>query len=281
MKLKLSFLLCGSTIAFLLAGLALTTGCTEGGEKRDSVTFAVDSLAVTSQFKKSNGELCRQQVNIKINYPKRYRDAKSLQRLQALYAKLLLDAPDSLAASLPAAMSGLARALTMSDAATEQDITAIEEWDVVDVDSLTVNVLVTPVFNSHDIVSLCKQEIMMKNGRETSRIHRYFNIDLEAMARVEVNRLFKDVCVEDVCKLLRAQLLKQNHVAQEEQLNELGYYNLPNISVTDNFYFTPEGLVWSYEPGTLAVATVGEPTIALPYGDLAPYLLDNSILKRF
>ena len=70
-------------------------------------------------------------------------------------------------------------------------------------------------------------------------------------------------------------------MAQEEQLNELGYYNLPNISVTDNFYFTPEGLVWSYEPGTLAVATVGEPTIALPYGDLAPYLLDNSILKRF
>ena len=85
----------------------------------------------------------------------------------------------------------------------------------------------------------------------------------------------------DVCQLLRQQLLAQNNVKGNEQLNDLGYFNVENITVTRNFYFDDKGVTWSFLPNELAVEAVGEPTLTIPYNDLTDYLCDESIIQRF
>ena len=95
-----------------------------------------------------------------------------------------------------------------------------------------------------------------------------------------MNRLFRDDALVDVCQLLRAQLLKQNNATGNEQLNDLGYFNVENLTVTRNFLFDDTGITWSYLPNELAVEAVGEPRITIPYADLEPYLCDDSFVKR-
>ena len=103
---------------------------------------------------------------------------------------------------------------------------------------------------------------------------------MESMTYIDVNRLFRDDALGDVCQLLRQQLLAQNKVEGNEQLNDLGYFNVENITVSRNFYFNDDGVTWSYLPNELAVEAVGEPRITIPYGDLKPSLCENSILER-
>ena len=64
------------------------------------------------------------------------------------------------------------------------------------------------------------------------------------------------------------------------ELNDMGYFNLPNLAVTNNFFFTSKGVTWSYDSSVIAVASVGEPTINIDYDDLEQYYSDNSVLKR-
>ena len=83
-----------------------------------------------------------------------------------------------------------------------------------------------------------------------------------------------------MCQLLKQQLLTQNNATGNEQLNDLGYYNVENITVTRNFYFDDKGVTWSFLPNELAVEAVGEPKISIPYGNLEPSLSEESIIQR-
>ena len=115
----------------------------------------------------------------------------------------------------------------------------------------------------------------------TSVTHRYYSFDVETQTYIDVNRLFREDAVADVCQLLKQQLLKQNNATGNEQLNDLGYFNVENITVSRNFYFDDKGVTWSYLPNELAVEAVGEPKITIPYSDLKDYLCDDSIIQRF
>jgi len=122
--------------------------------------------------------------------------------------------------------------------------------------------------------------VVKKNDKVTSVTHRYYSFDVESQSFIDLSRMFRDDALADVCQLLRKQLLAQNNAKGNEQLNDLGYFNVENISVTRNFYFDDNGVTWSYLPNELAVEAVGEPKITIPYSDLDDYLCDDSIIKK-
>ena len=100
------------------------------------------------------------------------------------------------------------------------------------------------------------------------------------MAQIAVNRIFKSSSLNDVCQLMKDKLMSQNNVKSEDELNDLGYYNLPNLSVSNNFFFTDKGITWSFEPNELAINAIGEPQISLDFSSLKPYFLENSIINN-
>ena len=71
----------------------------------------------------------------------------------------------------------------------------------------------------------------------------------------------------------------QNKVETEEELNSIGYFDIYNLSATSNFYFNDKGIVWSYKPQELTVDANAEPTILIPFAELAPYVKENSIIN--
>ena len=100
------------------------------------------------------------------------------------------------------------------------------------------------------------------------------------MKAVDVSQLVREDAQAKLTALLRSRLLEQNKVENNDQLNELGYYNIDNLIVTQNFFIADNGITWSYLPNKLAVSAVGEPQISLTFEELKPMTFEGSIINR-
>ncbi len=260
--------------------------CVRGDNGTGEVTLASDSIVEQSAFKKSNGEMCHMKVNVIISYPSSYKDSATVEQLQQLYNSLILKAPGKMSQVKDAlklyAQSLIGRDVPVQAGATRASTDTIPaDFDEIDIDSIESLIDVKVVYNNNSIITFCREETIKKNNVMTSVSHQYVNIDLESMKRIGLSDLFRDDCLDQVTQSLKRQLMNDKDVSNEDELNDIGYFNLPNLTVTGNFFFTPDGVTWSYDPSVVAVASVGVPTINIDYDDLKNYKCDNSLLDRF
>ena len=273
------------TLFILLSVTALLFSCGKNsmlskGDGKPAVTVKSRQLNDNSSFTMSNGERCSITADAIIDYPVSAGEGMSVDSLQRLFAAYVLESGDSL--SLQEAMRQVV-ANSMHQYDFMQEPVNKDEAD--ESEGLTTlkyatSTRISPIYNKNGVVTFERVDVVKKNDKVTSITHRYYSFDVETQTYIDVNRLFRDDAVADVCQLLKQQLLAQNNVSGNEQLNDLGYFNVENIMVSRNFYFDEKGVTWSYLPNELAVEAVGEPKITIPYDDLVSSLCDNSIIER-
>lgn len=259
------------------------SGMGKGGDGMPSVIVKSQHLSDTSAFTMSNGERCTIVADATIDYPVSMAEGVVLDTLQRLFAAYVLESGDTLTLS-EAMRQVVANSMHQYDFMAEpvNNDVAVEVGEEADLNTLkyATSTRVSPIYNKNGVVTFERVDVVKKNDKVASVTHHYYSFDVEAQAYIELNHLFRDDAVADVCQLLKQQLLKQNNAAGNEQLNDLGYYNVENITVTRNFYFDDSGITWSYLPNELAVEAVGEPRIFIPYSQLASSQCDNSIIER-
>ena len=259
------------------------SGMGKGGDGMPSVIVKSQHLSDTSAFTMSNGERCTIVADATIDYPVSMAEGVVLDTLQRLFAAYVLESGDTLTLS-EAMRQVVANSMHQYDFMAEpvNNDVAVEVGEEADLNTLkyATSTRVSPIYNKNGVVTFERVDVVKKNDKVASVTHHYYSFDVEAQAYIELNHLFRDDAVADVCQLLKQQLLKQNNAAGNEQLNDLGYYNVENITVTRNFYFDDNGITWSYLPNELAVEAVGEPRIFISYGQLASSQCDNSIIER-
>ena len=269
----------------LLSLTMLIASCGKGGKGKanngkPAMTVKTQQLNDKSTFKLSNGEVCTIVADAVIDYPVATVEGLALDSLQRLFAAYVLESGDSL--SLQEALrQTVANSMHQYDFMDEP----MSDDEIADVEGQTTinyatSTRVTPIYNKNGVVTFERVDVVKKNSKVTAVTHRYYSFDVESQTYIDVNRLFRDDAIADVCQLLKQQLLKQNNASGNEQLNDLGYFNVENITVSRNFFFDENGVTWSYLPNELAVEAVGEPKITIPYGDLTDFQCDNSILER-
>lgn len=274
------------SIVILLFFTLLTFSCgkngkVKSGDGKPAVTLKTQQLSDKSTFKLSNGERCTIIADASIDYPVATIQGTAVDSLQRLFAANVLESGDSL--SLQDAMRQVvANSMHQYDFMEEQtsDDEAAEGDEQATLTYVT-STRITPIYNKNGVVTFERVDVVKKNNTVTSVTHHYYSFDVETQTYIDVNRLFRDDAIADVCQLLKQQLLKQNNATGNEQLNDLGYFNVENITVSRNFFFDDKGVTWSYLPNELAVEAVGEPKITLPYGELKDFLCDDSIIERF
>lgn len=256
-----------------------------GGDSDGSpaVTVKSERLSDTSGFTMSNGERCTIVADATIDYPVHAGEGIAIDSLQRLFAAYVLESGDTL--SLQEAMRQVvANSMHQYDFMTEpvgDDMAAeADEGDDLATLKYATSTRITPIYNKNGVVTFERVDVIKKNDKVTSVTHRYYSFDVETQRYIDLSSMFRDDAIADVCQLLRQELLKQNNAKGNEQLNDLGYYNVENITVTRNFYFDDKGVTWSYLPNELAVEAVGEPKITIPYSELASALCDDSIISR-
>lgn len=248
---------------------------------KPAVTVMTQKLSDKSAFTMTDGKRCTIASEAIIDYPVSSGKGMPVDSLQRLFASTVLESGDTL--SLHEAMRQVvANSMHQYDFMQEPvDKNEADEGEDVATLKYSTSTRVTPIYNKHGVVTFERVDVVKKNDKVTSVTHRYYSFDVETQTLVDVSRLFRDDAVADVCQLLRQQLLQQNNASGNEQLNDLGYFNVENLMVTSNFYFDDKGVTWSFLPNELAVEAVGEPKITIPYGDLTDYLCDESIIQRF
>ena len=258
------------------------SGCSGSGESTEGdVKLATDSVEETGSFKKSNGEVCQMKVKLVASYPQSYKDSTSVNKLKKLFAQAVLNSTEDVG-GIKEAMRLYAKSVITKNTPKEDNSSAADSIvDEIDIDRFELTVNVKVMYTSNGLISFCKEEAIDKNGQRTSTSHHYINFDLKEMKKVTLADLFRDDCIEKLTATLKAKLMDDKGAGNEDELNDLGYFNLPNLTVTNNFFFTSRGITWSYDSSVIAVESVGEPTINIDYGDLEQFQCENSLLKRF
>lgn len=258
----------------LVAMLSACGNGKDGDSKEDIVEFKTVKMADKSSFKRSNGEMCQIKIDATIALPEKYKGAALSAKLQNLITSTLFEGGDSLQQSQ--ALQQMLKSRLAVNVHDESE--ALAEDESAAVSNISIKINISPVFNTNGILSMCFEETITKDG-VTSPVHSYFNYDLEKCALVDMGE-FNDQLLADMAQLLQNKLMEQNKVTSAEELNALGYFDIFNISVTSNFYFSNEGLVWSYKPQELTADAKVEPTILIPYSDLSPYVKEESVIKK-
>ncbi|MBR6432435.1 MAG: DUF3298 domain-containing protein, partial [Muribaculaceae bacterium] len=152
--------------------------------------------------------------------------------------------------------------------------------DEIDIDKFESTINIKVVYNDNELITFCREEAIDKNGQRTSTSHHYTSFDLKEMKKISLSDLIREDSYDKVTAQLKSKLMDDKGASNEDELNDMGYFNLPNLAVTNNFFFTSKGVTWSYDSSVIAVASVGEPTINIDYDDLEQFYSDNSVLKR-
>ena len=273
------------TLFILLSIIALLFSCgkLKSGKSNDgkpAVILKTQQLSDNSAFTMSNGERCTIVADATIDYPVETTKGQPVDSLQRLFATYVLESGDSLSLQ-EAIRQVVANSMHQYDFMQEPvDKNEADESEELTTLKYATSTRITPIYNKHGVVTFERVDVVKKNDKVTSVTHRYYSFDVENQTFIDVNQLFRDDAVADVCQMLKKQLLSQNNATGNEQLNDLGYYNAENITVTRNFYFDDKGVTWSYLPNELAVEAVGEPKITISYDDLNDALCENSIIDR-
>ena len=274
------------SLFIMLSFTMLLCSCSKSAAKKaidskPAITLKSQRLNDKSSFKLSNGERCTIIADATIDYPAASGEGMAVDSLQRLFAAYVLESGDSL--SLQEAMrqvvaNSMHQYDFMDEPMDEDEVAEEEELSTL---TYATSTRITPIYNKNGIVTFERVDVVKKNDKVNSVTHRYYSFDVETQTYIDVNRLFRDDAIADVCQLLKQQLLKQNNATGNEQLNDMGYFNVENITVSRNFYFDDNGMTWSYLPNELAVEAVGEPRITIPYNQLKDFLCEESIIERF
>lgn len=271
-------------ILFVLAVAVATMGCSgggKGGSETDQVPVTLSSTKQTDtlSFPLSNGNTCKVLVDVSVTYPKSFKSDKETKELQRLFVTAVLEGSDSLAINDAVKQYAASISSLNASSGSSEDEAELDEDDM-PVEKIHISVNITAAYNQHNIITFCKEETYKRNDVMTSKMHRYYNLDLESMKLVDLS-LFRDDAISDVCQLLKDKLLEQTHTKNSDELNELGYFNIDNLTVTTNFCFDDDGITWSFLPQELAADALTEPRITIGYEALKPLAAEGSIINRF
>lgn len=274
---------CNNTYFIIAILVALLTGCqissSEAGQSTtDSLTFNEVSQHTIRTIPKSDGKNLKEIATIRLQLPSQLGDSSKLHQLQQLILSTTLEVNDSAIVDTPILLNDFLANYLSQNAPTVQDLIAgVEDTDDPELNDneltqFEVLITVKPVYNKNGLLSVCKHEVIKKNTKVSSVTSTYYNFNIHTMRVIDVSELLKEGSTPQVQQLLKTQLMKQKNVDTDDELVEAGYYNLSNLNVTNNFYFTDQGVIWSYQPNELAVYILGETQVLLSYEVIQPYL---------
>lgn len=246
--------------------------------QQDSVSVKNVVVGDSANFAMTTGGKCDIYANASIEFPKEYKDRQMTAKLQRLFATVVLEAADSVQAdqSCESYIRGVLKRYGISDSERGGDA----EEDYEPVYTYLNNTHISVAYNQKDFITFCKVEKITKNGNKTMETHQYYNFDLVKMRYVQLGDLFSEEQQGEVATLVRQNLIHQLGVTSEDEVINLGYFNLDNLNLTNNFYVSDNAITWNFLPYEIACFSVGETQVSVSYDDLSKFLLSTAPVLR-
>lgn len=244
---------------------------------KDTVDIAKIHLIDTTTYLLANNTESKIASNIEISYPQLYIDRDKTELLQHLFLEYVLDvSADSL--SLASCFQVFANDKIEKFA---EDIRELyeSEYDLFIGLKPEININICPIYNKQGLIIFKKNEERIGYNANITLYNNYYTIDLNNMTKVGIEELFTEDDIPLISELLKTQLRENMNVSSNDELVELGFYNIDNLIANDNFLINDKSVTWNFNPRELSV--VDEVKISLDYNKLLPYISEKSILNQF
>ena len=106
----------------------------------------------------------------------------------------------------------------------------------------------------------------------------FLNLDLRTLAPIRLDNLFVGDYKEQLTDLLWNQLMADNKVATRQELEDMGYATTGDLTPTENFYLSKEGITFYYNVYDIAPYVMGPVKITLPYEMMQHLLGDGTMV---
>lgn len=281
--MKLSFFhnintkLCYAGCICLIAASASCGTGTASKSSDNSIQIGMDSIMVCDSITDQSG--IKVTASFSATFPASFKNSKKEA------GKLLSTINSAIFNTTDANMPDVAKK-TVSDRLASYSSTAADSIDesfedeTTPVSNFGIRLAVSPIYHNFDFLCLVKNSTTSKDFKPSLASKSFYTFDLQSGKRVMLSDIFSETDILKINDLLQKQLLTDTKCGNSDQLADYGYFNADNLSATENFSLTDNGISFHYNPLEIACYAVGEVCIFLPYKDLKQYINPQSPINR-
>lgn len=254
-------------VAFIT--MLICASCNPSKEKTSSIKFkhyTFDTICplVNSQ---SNPAL---KFSIDVEYPDSYNDTNVLSLLQSTILSTITNDLDTRIDSnivnfankcIADYMTLQAEFIAIADSSkNNKTITDSYKWDY--------KANIKQVYCKKNLLTTETSIYSDKGGAHGSLTQNYVTFDLELKKQLTCEDLFSSDCRNQLSEMIISKLLEANKLQDDEDLENIGYFDIEEIKPTDNFLIGDDGITFVYNGGEIAAYALGIIKVSIPYKEL-------------
>lgn len=106
----------------------------------------------------------------------------------------------------------------------------------------------------------------------------FLNMDLRTLRPIHLDDIFVSDYQEALTDLLWNQLMADNNVTSRQELEDLGYTSTGDLTPTENFYLSKEGITFFYNIYEITPYVMGAIQISLPWEMMLHLMSDDTMV---
>lgn len=135
--------------------------------------------------------------------------------------------------------------------------------------------------NYSGFLSYQMKRYMYAGGAHGQTIFTYGVLDMTTLQRVNLANLVDDATEEAITELLHQKLAELFDADSfETLLRDEVIFPDAEVTLTENFWFSPEGITWLYNAYDIACYAIGDISVTLSWDELQPLLPVESVAMR-
>ncbi len=268
------------TLWVVFTFLLSMVGCSNIGskEQRNDITF--DSISVEQTYHLlENPENPNCNLEIKFVYPTHLGDASLLAELQKQFVSTYFG--ENYESLLP---EEAVKRYTDDYIAAYKDLESDFQEDLSKADDRPVGAWYSYYEMSQNEIDFNERGILCytvsfenyTGGAHGAHAYNHHVIDLKTAKPLTEADIFVENYEEMLAQILVDQIAKQNNVANNKELENIGFFSIDEIFPNGNFRVDETGITYSFNEYEIAAYVVGVTHVQLPYKEIRHLLRDDS-----
>ena len=265
----------------LLLSLMIVSCTKKNSKKVSTVSFRTVAMKEVHHL---NDNAKNPVLSIELNYqfPTAYSDDSVLKKIRGLMlADFLPDVAD-MTSQPEIAMKSYINGKIKAYESSEEIIMDEDSQDNISQPAVAwkdnTNLLIR--YNANGLLSYTVESNQYSGGAHGGTTFRNSVINLKTGEKIGEEDLFTEASLPLINDIILRKLETQNNVESPEELEQIGYFDITQISQYKNIYLTNDGLVYTFNAYEIAAYAVGTIEVKLTYQDLEGFVAPDSPLEK-
>lgn len=137
------------------------------------------------------------------------------------------------------------------------------------------------LYNNYDLLSYQISSMDYKGGANSYTAYKNVVVNLKTGALLTEEDIFKAGYEKALNQLIIDKIVAQNKAKKPEDLLELGFWGIEDLTSNSNFSVDDKQLTYIFSQGEYSAPSLGEIRVHIPYKEIFPILKDESPVSVF